>query len=386
MTTHSAAGQPEPLSRWRKRLIQWRQAWHRQRNRLLMQREFHARVAKTPLLRRIAQQRATQLHNITAGFVYSQVLLACVELRLFEQLREGPLDLVDIRRADASVEGLLRLLRAAHSLKLLESYEDDTWGLSELSAAMLANPGIAAMVDHHRHLYADLADPIQLLRGRQTTALSQYWPYALSASNGESDPYTALMAESQDMIAGYILDAGPLEGAVHLVDVAGGSGRFAMHALARYPHLRATVVDLPDVIASTPAVRAQEQQPRLHFAPGDMFEVALPNDASVISYVRVLHDHDDEPAQRLIQRAFDALPAGGRLLIAEPLSGTPGAEPIGEAYFGMYLWAMGSGRPRHAHDYQSMLQSAGFGSVTELKSNMPCLVRVLCAEKSVILS
>ena len=43
-----------------------------------------------------------------------------------------------------------------------------------------------------------------------------------------------------------------------------------------------------------------------------------------------------------------ALPPGGTLLLAEPMAGTPGAEPVGDAYFGFYLLAMGSGRPAHA--------------------------------------
>jgi demethylspheroidene O-methyltransferase len=386
MTSNAACRPSKALPLWRRQLTRWRQAWHRYRNSLLSRRKFHHQIARIPVLRGIAGRRASQLHNITAGFVYSQVLLACVELEIFEQLRDGPLHPEDFHRGAVGEQGLLRLLLAAHSLGLLESYADHTWGLSELSAAMLANPGIAAMVRHHRHLYADLAEPLQLLTARAPTQLSNYWPYALQENTSAVDAYTALMTESQDMIAEYILDAGPLEGAEYLVDIAGGAGRFASHALARYPALRATVIDLPEVVTGPAADKARAKSARLEFLAGDMFSGDLPTDASVISYVRVLHDHDDEPAQALIQRAFDALPPGGRLVVAEPLAGTPGAEPIGDAYFGLYLWAMGSGRPRHAAEYQQMFKNVGFTSVTELKSGMPCLVRILCAEKTVILS
>ncbi|MFG5407507.1 methyltransferase dimerization domain-containing protein [Piscinibacter sakaiensis] len=40
----------------------------------------------------IARRRARELFDLVAGFVYSQVLLACVQLRLFERLQDGPLD------------------------------------------------------------------------------------------------------------------------------------------------------------------------------------------------------------------------------------------------------------------------------------------------------
>ena len=57
----------------------------------------------------------------------------------------------------------------------------------------------------------------------------------------------------------------------------------------------------------------------------------------------------------LLHAARRALPADGVLLLAEPMSGTAGAEPIGDAYFGFYLLAMGSGRPRTAEELRSML-------------------------------
>ena len=42
------------------------------------------------------------------------------------------------------------------------------------------------------------------------------------------------------------------------------------------------------------------------------------------------------------------------------MSGTPGAEPITEAYFGFYLLAMGTGRPRTAEELAALLRQAGF--------------------------
>ena len=62
----------------------------------------------------------------------------------------------------------------------------------------------------------------------------------------------------------------------------------------------------------------------------------------------MLHDHDDAAALALLRAARAALPPDGTLLLAEPMAGTPGAEPMGDAYFGFYLLAMGSGRPRTA--------------------------------------
>jgi demethylspheroidene O-methyltransferase len=112
-----------------------------------------------------------------------------------------------------------------------------------------------------------------------------------------------------------------------------------------------------------------------------MFEDPLPEQADIMSLVRVLHDHDDKPAQHLINKAFQALSLNGQLMIAEPMAETPGSESIGHTYFGFYLWAMGSGRPRTSAELTSMMKIAGFNNVREAKSPMPSLVRVLIGDK-----
>jgi demethylspheroidene O-methyltransferase len=61
------------------------------------------------------------------------------------------------------------------------------------------------------------------------------------------------------------------------------------------------------------------------------------------------------------------------------MAGTKGAEPVGDAYFGFYLLAMGSGRPRTAAELTRLLTAAGFGRVREARTARPMLARVLVA-------
>ena len=77
----------------------------------------------------------------------------------------------------------------------------------------------------------------------------------------------------------------------------------------------------------------------------------LPRGADLISLVRVLHDHDD-PASCACCGRPTTLCRRRPLLIAEPMAGVPGAEQVGGAYFGFYLMAMGTGRPRTAPEIQ----------------------------------
>ncbi len=126
-------------------------------------------------------------------------------------------------------------------------------------------------------------------------------------------------------------------------------------------------------------------RPAWHIAPrrsaGTSDIDPLPAGADLVTLVRVLHDHDDAVVMALLRRACAALTPGGRILIAEPMAGTQGAERMGAAYFGVYLLAMGQGRPRRAEELLARLSRAGFVRPRALRMRVPLIVSVLVAER-----
>jgi demethylspheroidene O-methyltransferase len=83
----------------------------------------------------------------------------------------------------------------------------------------------------------------------------------------------------------------------------------------------------------------------------------------------------------LLRAVHAALPAHGTLLLAEPMSGTRGARRMGDAYFGIYLLAMRSGRPRTVRQLAAMLEAAGFCDVRERPTRQPLQARVLLSRR-----
>lgn len=363
-----------------------RERWCAWRDRTLASASFQRFAATFWLTRPIARRRTRELFDLCAGFVYSQILLACVRLKLFEILSEGP-QTTDVlaRRMSLPRHNAERLLRAAVSLRLVER-RGERYGLGQLGAAMLGNPAIAAMVEHHAMLYADLDDPVALLReDKLNTALGEYWAYARNRRLVELPPervtgYSSLMSGSQGLIANEVIDAYPFARHTCLLDVGGGDGAFLRAVAERAPQLRLMLFDLPPVADLARAkFAAAGLSARATATGGNFLADALPRGADVISFVRVLHDHDDRVVERLLLAARAALRPGGTLLIAEPMADTPGAEPAGDAYFGLYLLAMGSGRPRTPAELTAMLHAAGFGAVQLHATHTPLLVRVLTA-------
>ncbi len=370
----TGAGGPRPRS------------WKQIRNNLVASPKFQRWAQRFPLTRGIARQQASGLFDLTAGFVYSQVLAACVQLNVFEILREGPLSAAQLaRRIDLSQEATERLLRAATALKLIEPANQGHM-LSMRGAALLGNPGVTAMIAHHHLLYADLADPVALLRRDGGPGqLAAYWPYAGGADPASLTPdqvaaYSALMAASNGLIAEQVLLAYPIGQHRKLLDVGGGEGAFLTAAAAVAPKLRLALFDLPAVAARAAArFEAAGLSARATTSGGNFFADPLPDDADVISLVRVVHDHDDDRVRALLANVRRALKPGGTLLLAEPMSGTQAAAPAADAYFGFYLLAMGTGRARDPQTLCALLEAAGFLRPKLWRTGAPMLTSLIVA-------
>lgn len=353
----------------------WRVRWAAWRNAVLGSPRFQAWAPRVPGIGAVARRRAAQAFDLVAGFCYSQVLLAAVQVGLLDLLAGGPCAQAALAWETAlSPEAAQRLLRAAAALGLAQEVAPGWWMLGPQGAALRANPGALAMVVHHGLLYADLADPVALLRADRAapTALSQFWHYGEQGRDAAA--YSALMAQSQAMVAAQALGAYRFARHHRLLDVGGGHGAFAGAVARACPRLQVGVFDLAPVIAGARVER------RIALHVGDFFRDALPAGYDCVTLVRVLHDHDDHACAALLRAVRQALPRGGRLVVAEPMADTAGAAAMGDAYFGLYLWAMNAGRPRTAREYGAMLESSGFSRWQTRATAYPVVASVIVAQ------
>jgi demethylspheroidene O-methyltransferase len=356
------------------------------RNRLIADAGFQRWALANPLARPFATKGARAAFDLCAGFVYSQVLFSCVRLRLFDLLKEEPQTVESLAgRVSLTPEATRRLLESALSLNLVERRNGGRYGLAPLGAALAASPAALALIEHQPIAYADLQDPVSLLRrdgagGR----VAEYWPYSAAArptelSSEQVAAYSALMAASQPAVADQALDVYPIERHRVLLDVGGGEGAFLTAAAARAPDLKLMLFDLPAVTE-----RARERladaglTERASIHSGDFLRDTLPTGADIISLVRIVHDHDDESALALLRNVRKALPSDGALLIVEAMSGVKGAEAV-TAYYSFYTLAMGRGEPRTAAQIGDLLKKSGFSHFRQLRTRLPMVTSAIVA-------
>ncbi|WP_050929656.1 methyltransferase [Aestuariivita boseongensis] len=362
----------------------WRGGWI---NRLVARPGFQRWASDFPLTRARARRDGAALFDVVQGFVKSQVLMAMVELDLFRRLRAGPMTADDLGHAlDIPADRMQVLLQAGAALGLLKRKRGARFGLARQGAALMGVPGLEAMIRHHRAFYRDLEDPVALLRGPDRTELSEFWPYVFGARGDVAldvaQTYSDLMAQSQLLVAQDTLRSASLKGVTRLLDVGGGTGAFLEAVGRAYPRLEMTLFDLPQVVpeASERFARAGMAD-RVQIQSGSFRVDALPGGSDAISLIRVLYDHSDSTVQALLEKVYDALPAGGRLLISEPMGGGQTPDISGDVYFAFYTMAMQTGRARSAGEISDLCRAAGFEDIQSPNPRRAYVTRVLTAVK-----
>ncbi|MBI1981068.1 MAG: methyltransferase [Methylocystis sp.] len=364
----------------------WLERLRGARDRLVADPRFQRWALNNPFTRPLARRGARAGIDLAAGFVYSQVLVACAQLKVFDALRDGPLSVDALAmRLTLSEPATRRLLDAAASLGLAERRKGGSYGLGLLGAAFAGNRAALTIVEHQPLLYADLIDPVALLRQEKRGRLADYWPYSdgdapETLSARQVAPYSAFMAATQPMVAQEALDAYDISRHRRLLDIGGGEGVFLSAAAARAPHLQLALFDLPAVAARARA-RLEEAGllARTEIYAGDFLDDPLPEGADVATLIRIVHDHDDASALKLLRNVRKALAPGASLLIIEGMSGVKGAEPL-DAYYGFYTLAMGRGEPRRVEEIEALLREAGFGNFRLLRNALPALASILVAK------
>ena len=169
------------------------------------------------------------------------------------------------------------------------------------------------------------------------------------------------------------------------MDVGGGTGAFLIAAARRHPRLRLTLVDLPAVAAAR-RDRASPRRGSRRASPGrrPTFRTdALPPGADTISLVRVLYDHPDALVAALLARVAAALPPGGRVVVAEPMSGGAAPEPLRRRLFRASTpWPCGTGRVRSPAEIARAADRGRLHRRAEIPTRRPFLTGIVTARKS----
>jgi SAM-dependent methyltransferase len=319
----------------------------------------------------------TVVMQLAMGAWAAQAVAAVTRLGVPDLLhRHGPLDsraLCERHGVAAQPAVLERALRACASLQIFTEDADGRFGPTALSEILtLEAPGsvkrfVEQIGGRWWTLFGGLPEALRTGR-HQTKALLGREPWE-ALSPRETEEFAESMRSRRDSTRAFA-ERCDLSAARTLVDVGGGLGHVAMAALARHPHLRAVVLDRPEVIpialrhatAEPPEIRA-----RLRFEAGDMFDDVPAGDTFLLR--SIVHDWDDERAARVLRNCRTRLAPGGRILCVDnvlPPLGDTGAS--GTKLLDLLMLVSLPGRERTEAEWCTLFAAAGLAleSMTRL--------------------
>lgn len=284
------------------------------------------------------------------GAMVTRALGLAADLRVAQALAAGPRSIDELaRKCGADGDALYRMLRALASDGIFEETEPRVFRNTAASEVLLREGW-----DDFAHLFGGAwLHTVAALdaNGKPSFARahgSDFWPW-LAAHPDERAAFDRAMAQGWQSRLDR-LQRVHWRGEELVVDIGGGSGSLLIALLERHPRMRGIVFDLPETVRDEAALGE-----RCAFVEGSFFESVPDGDVHLL--VTVLHDWDDDAAQRILQTVRSA--AGDRLVILDSVI-EPGNAPDGAKWLDLLMLAIAGGRERTAEQWRTLLRDAGW--------------------------
>ncbi|NEQ36890.1 MAG: hydroxyneurosporene methyltransferase [Okeania sp. SIO3I5] len=312
-----------------------------------------------------------KIMDLIFGRWRSQTLYAGVKLGIFDSLQNNSKKATVIAE-DLGLDPKLtyRLLRALGSLELLDESTDQTFSLTEAGQFLRTDHpeslrGITLLEEgpHHYALWKHL--PAMVQDGKQNAFVREFGCSAFEYAAQDTtyaEVFDGAMSSFSMIQSAWVLDAlqaYDFSQIAHICDVGGGHGHLLCSFLAKYPHLRGTVLERESAIADYTKLWATKLGvgERCQYLAGDMFKAVPSADAYIMKMI--LHDWNNEECVQILDYQRKAATSGSRVFIAEHIIPGPNT-PHFAKLFDIHMMCWGTGQERTQEEYKDLLERAGW--------------------------
>ncbi len=318
--------------------------------------------------------------DIIFGRWRSQILYAGVKLGVFDCVNSVPKNALEIaKQLGLDYSLAYRLLRALGSLELLKEDLDRNFAITEQGELLRRDHpqtlrGITLLEEGNEHYSIWKHLPAMIIDGKQNAFVREYGKKLFEYMEN-NQPYREIFNQAMSSYSrtqtGWILEA--LDGfdfskIRHICDVGGGQGHLLCSILAKYPHLKGSVLELENVINNKDLLWAPKMgvQDRCSYMAGNMFNDVLVADAYIMKMI--LHDWSDDECVTILSKIHHRSSNEGTVFIAEHM--VPGPEkPHFSKLFDIHMMCVATGRERTAEEYSDLLKKAGWSNIKTLYSH-----------------
>jgi len=301
-----------------------------------------------------------RLEKLSSGFMEARILITAAELDLFTAIGGEEKNVSEIAPSlGLHKSSLERLLNALTAMKILSKRR----GRFRNTQAAL------------RHLTADAPEPLRDIM-RHRGGMWERWGRLTSIVRTGRVPVRKRTAErTEHFIKGMsnvaalsaVEAAGvlarELRKAKRFLDVAGGPGSYACVFAEKYPALRVTLADLPDVLEiAKETVAAAGLKKRVRLLPCDLLAAtSLGRGFDLALLSNVVHSFKPSDAAGVIAKTAAAVRRGGHVVVKEFCLEKDGTAPYFAALFSINMLAAEAGDSYPSEQLVEWMSAAGLG-------------------------
>lgn len=313
---------------------------------------------------------------IAQGHAAFQFLWNGIQFNIFEMLeKNGSMSLEEIQKQTELEDGPVKMLMTSLTcLQFVHLDENEKYQNTSLTKKYFVRSSSANLIDvlgWQRYIvYPGVEDAESSLRANKNLGLEKFPGTAphLYQRIAPDDHLRTVFQKAMSSLSSsshqVLMETIDLQGCHHLVDAGGGQGTNVIALGKRFPNVeRLTVFDQPDICKmAANNILQQKMESRLQTHPGDLFGTEFPTTMDSVLLSHMLTIWSEENNVKLLKKAYQALPSGGKLFIfnmaVEDDQRGPFSSALGSLYF--QCVATGEGRLYTQKEFVRMIEAAGF--------------------------
>jgi hypothetical protein len=260
------------------------------------------------------------------AFWGSKTLLSAVELGLFTHLATAPRNAKAVAaNLELHPRGVNDVLDALVALGMLERLDDTYLNAPAADLFLDRNKpsyvgGLLEMANARLYpFWGSLTEALRTGNPQNEAKVGENFFTALYDDADRLEQFLHAMTGISMGDARAIAEGFPWDRYTTVIDIGTSEGCLPVQVALRHPHLSGGGFDLPEVAPIFEQhVASAGLSDRLRFYGGDFFADALPT-ADVLVMGHILHDWSLDEKLTLLRKAYEALPAGGALIVYESI-------------------------------------------------------------------
>ncbi len=317
------------------------------------------------------------IFQLLNGICVAGAIAGLAQLAIPDLVEHGPKSADELaREVGADPRALYRLMRATASVGVLSEGPDGKFSETPMSAVLRsnANPslrGFAMMhgTEWHARGWAKLDYCVKT--GKQ--AIEEVYGVPIfqffEQHPEESQLFNQAMTDLSMLDSPAVAEAYSFTGIHSLVDVGGGHGLLLATILARNPHLKGTLYEVPHVVEGARNGPLKPVMDRCTLASGDMFS-SVPAGADAYIMKHIIHDWPDDVCIEILKACRKAVNPGGKLLVVDNVI-LPGNDFASGKFLDIQMLIFPGGRERTEKEFRDLFAAAGWRLTRVIPTAVP---------------